>query len=189
MNNTRDITAQLEAILFFKNEPVARKWLGTTLDATSAEIDQGLTSLKEILAERGITLIEKDDEVALRTAPVHSPLLQKIRKEELSRDLGKAGLETLSIVLYRGPVTRADIDFIRGVNSTFIIRSLLIRGLIEKIPNPKDMRGFLYRPTMELLSLLGVSAINEMPEYKEVREEMKLFETQQKEQQKEHGER
>ncbi|MBI2617904.1 SMC-Scp complex subunit ScpB [Candidatus Kaiserbacteria bacterium] len=184
MSSMEDITAQIEAILFFKNEPVTRKWLGTALGAPLAEIDNGLISLKEKLNGRGVLLLEKDDEVALRTAPDYSPLLQRIRKEELSKDLGKAGLETLSIVLYRGPVTRGEIDFIRGVNSTFIIRSLLVRGLVERIPNPKDMRGFLYRPTVELFSFLGISAIDELPEYKEVREEMKLFETEHKE----HGE-
>lgn len=173
-----NIAAQLEAVLFFKNEPVEKKWLETALGKSAAEIAEGLLALKESLKERGIVLLEKDEEVALRTRGEYSSLLQKIRKEELSKDLGRAGLETLSIILYRNPVTRADIDFIRGVNSTFIVRSLLVRGLVERISNPKDMRGFLYRPTVELLSLLGLSSIDELPEYKEVREEMRLFETQ-----------
>jgi segregation and condensation protein B len=75
------------------------------------------------------------------------------------KDLGKAGLETLSIILYQGPISRAEIDYIRGVNSNFILRNLLIRGLIERVENPHDQRSFLYKPTLELISYLGLSKI------------------------------
>lgn len=175
MNN--QIATDIEAVLFFKNEPVKRSWLAKTLKRTDAEVSEGIDELKNRLSGHGIVLVENGDEVALRSAPAQSELLEGIRKEELSRDLGKAGLETLSIILYRGPVTRAEVDYIRGVNSTFIIRSMLVRGLVEKIPNPKDARGFLYQPTFELLSYLGVSKVNELPEYDAVREEIAQFET------------
>lgn len=104
-----------------------------------------------------------------------SALIEKLRKDELVRDLGKAGLETLSIIIYKGPIARAEIDYIRGVQSTFIIRNLMIRGLIEKIPNPKDQRSFLYRPTFDLLSFLGVKSIEEMPEFLKVKEEFESY--------------
>ena len=81
------------------------------------------------------------------------------------KDLGKAGLETLSIILYRGPATRRDIDYIRGVNSQFILRNLLIRGLVEKIQNPDDQRTFFYKPTFQLLSYLGIGKLEDLPEY------------------------
>ncbi len=174
----------IEAILFFKNEPVKKKWLETTLKESSDKVAEALTNLKLDLSSRGIVLIEHDDQVALRTAPEYSEVLSELRKEELSKDLGKAGLETLSIILYRSPVTRADVDYIRGVNSAFIMRNLLVRGLIEKISNPKDARSFLYRPTFSLLSFLGISNVNELPEYQEVRDEITEF----KESQKEHEE-
>ncbi|MCW9054761.1 MAG: SMC-Scp complex subunit ScpB [Candidatus Pacebacteria bacterium] len=175
------LSAQLEAVLFFKNEPLKKTWLAKTLGKTESEIDAGVATLKEQLSGRGITLMEKDGEIALRTAPAYSESLMDIRKDELARDLGKAGLETLSIILYRGPVTRADIDYIRGVNSTFILRSMLIRGLVEKVTNPKDARAYLYQPTFELLSYLGVSSVEELPEYQEVRAEITVFETQKEE--------
>ncbi len=169
---------QIEALLFFKNEPVDKKWLKTTLNKSDAEIEEGIRALKESLFDRGIVLVEKDSDVALRTAPECSSLIESLQKEELSKDLGKAGLETLSIVLYHGPVTRAEIDYIRGVNSTFILRSLLVRGLVEKIPNPDDSRSFLYRPTFDLLSFLGISTISELPEYQQVQDEIESFKSQ-----------
>ena len=98
-------------------------------------------------------------------------------KEELSRDIGKAGLETLSIIIYRGPISRREIDYIRGVNSTFIIRNLLIRGLVEKVQAEKDQRSFLYKPTLELLSFLGVRNFEELPDYAAVRVELEKFMT------------
>ena len=185
------LRAQLEALLFFKGESVKISWLSKTLKRNVHEIKEGIEALKESLKNRGIVLIHKDDSVALRTAPQYSDILIEIRKEELSRDIGKAGLETLSIILYRGPIARAEIDYIRGVNSSFIIRNLLIRGLVEKISNPKDTRAFLYRPSFELLSFLGISKISELPEYERVKEEVADFEKAQQEneeQNKEYGE-
>jgi len=134
-------------------------------------------------------LVELDGKVVLRSAPQYTETLEQLRKEELSRDLGKAGLETLSIILYRAPVTRAEVDYIRGVNSTFIIRNLLIRGLIEKTPNPNDARSFLYKPTFSLLSFLGISNINELPEYEDVRKEIDRFEQEQQEKPEHVGEK
>ena len=89
--------------------------------------------------------------------------------------MGKAGLETLSIILYQGPITRSEIDYIRGVNSNFILRNLLVRGLIEKIVSPKDTRSFMYRPTFELLQHIGVSKIENVPDYQKIRTEIENF--------------
>lgn len=169
------LQTQLEALLFFKGEPVSVSWLSKVLKKDADKIQRGLNELKESLAERGITLVEKDDKITLRTAQEHSDILVDIRKEELERDIGKAGLETLSIILYRGPTARFEIDYIRGVNSSFIIRNLLIRGLIERVTNPKDARVFLYRPSFELLSFLGMSNITELPEYEKIQKELKVF--------------
>ena len=81
------------------------------------------------------------------------------------KDLSKATLETLSIVLYKNGATRAEIDYIRGVNSTFSLRALSVRGLVEKIQDPSDNRRFIYKPTFELLSFMGVTKVEELPEY------------------------
>ena len=166
---------QLESILFWKGEPVSVKRLSQIFEKTDEEINYALTSLETKLSDRGIVLVRKEDEITLGTSKDSSELIEKLTKEELIKDLGKAGLETLSIIIYQGPLTRAEIDYIRGVQSTFILRNLMIRGLIEKINNPKDQRSFLYKPTFELLSFMGVSKIEDMPKYAEARAEIESF--------------
>jgi segregation and condensation protein B len=117
----------------------------------------------------------------LGTAKELSPLIEQLTKDELNRDLGKAGLETLSIILYQGPISRADIDYIRGVNSQFIIRNLLIRGLVERVDNPQDARSFLYQTTLSLLSHLGLSKKEDLPEYTKIREDIESYKNAAKE--------
>ena len=169
------LDAKIEAVLFWKAEPMALSRLAKIFAVTVDEIKKALPVLEMKLAGRGVALVMKDDEVALRTTSDASVFIEGIAKEELTRDLGKAGLETLSIVLYQGPISRREIDYIRGVNSNFILRNLLVRGLVEKIDNPKDQRSFLYRPTFDLLSLLGISKIEELPEYHSARKEIETF--------------
>lgn len=171
-----DLEAKIEALLFFYGEPVSKAKLTKVLDMSEDKVSEAIVNLKESLKERGIVLLTKDNEVTLGTNPKFGSLVEKVVKEELHKDLGRAGLETLSIILYFGPVQRSRVDYIRGVSSTFIVRNLLIRGLIERIDNPSDKRSFLYRPTFELLSYLGVRSIEELPEYEVVRAEIEARE-------------
>ncbi len=176
-----ELDQNIEAVLFFKGEAVSIKKLAQILEKTTEEIEVGLKVLEEKLKTRGIRLLTMEDEMALGTASKADELITKLTKEELSRDIGKAGLETLSIIIYRGPISRREVDYIRGVNSTFIIRNLLIRGLVEKVAAEKDQRSFLYKPTLELLSHLGIEKIEDLPEYTRVKEEIKKFEESEKE--------
>src|SRR4051812_45103329 len=114
------LSSSIEAILFWKGEAVSIKKLASLLEKPEDEIRTGLAELEQKLEGRGLQIVYKEDEVMLGTASELSPVIEKLTKEELMRDLGKAGLETLSIILYRGPVSRRDIDYIRGVNSNFI---------------------------------------------------------------------
>jgi len=175
-----DIDKKIEAVLFFKGEPISIKKLSGILNVSKDEIESGVKILKERLSG-GIVLLEKDDEIMLGTAPDFGALVEGIIKEELQKDLGRAGLETLSIVLYLGPITRSRIDYIRGVNSNFILRNLMIRGLVEKTPNPEDQRSFLYKPTFTLLSYLGINNIENMPNYAKVRSDIEIFESSKQE--------
>ncbi len=170
-----NLSQKIEAILFWKAEPVSIEKLSKFLECDIESIKKALNELQSNLNNRGLTLVETDSEVMLGTAKELSPLIEKLTKEELIRDLGKAGLETLSIILYQGPISRADIDYIRGVNSQFILRNLSIRGLVEKVDNPKDMRSFLYKPTLQLLAHMGISKISDIPEFEKVRQEIESF--------------
>ncbi|MEI6581174.1 MAG: SMC-Scp complex subunit ScpB [bacterium] len=168
-----DLEKKIEAILFWKGEPMSRKKLSEILKVGQNEINDGIAKLKENLNNRGIVLVEKDNDITLGTAAEFSELIGDLQKEELNKNLSKASLETLSIVLYKNGTTRAEIDYIRGVNSSFILRALSIRGLVEKIIDPEDSRRFIYKPSFDLLSFMGVRSIEELPEYNEINNSIK----------------
>jgi len=162
------IESKIEAILFWKGEPISRKKLAEILKVGQTEINESIEKLKENLKERGIVLLEKENDITLGTVPELSKLFEDLQKEELNKDLSKASLETLSIVLYKKGVTRAEIDYIRGVNSSFTLRALSVRGLIEKTIDPKDSRRYIYKPSFELLSFMGMKSVEELPDYEAV---------------------
>ncbi len=166
---------QLEATLFYFAEPKSFGELEKMLKISREDLNSSINILRDALSSRGVRLMVAGDMVSLATAPEASEMIERIVKEEREKELGKAGLETLSIILYHGPLTRSAVDHIRGVNSTFIIRNLLVRGLIEKIENPEDQRSFLYRPTLDLLRFLGVGRVEDLPSYAETRADLESF--------------
>lgn len=157
---------KIEAILLFKNEPVTINALSKILNESVENIKVAVDDLQNKYTERGIVVVTNGNEVALGTHPEASGLIEKIQKDELSRELGRAGLETLAIVLYKGPVSRREIDYVRGVNSSFILRNLLIRGLVERTESEMGERSFSYKPTLELLRHLGVGKKEDLPDFK-----------------------
>lgn len=165
MNN---LEHKIEAVLFWKGEPMSRKNLSDILKVGQVEINEAIDKLKENLNGRGIVLIEKDNDITLGTTPELSDLIGELQKEELNKDLSKASLETLAIILYKNGVNRSEIDYIRGVNSSFILRALSIRGLIDKVSDPKDNRRYVYKPSFNLLSYMGVTSIEELPDYSDI---------------------
>lgn len=160
-----NLDAQIEAILFWKGEPLKIAKLADILGVSKDEVEKGIEDLRKKLTGRGVVVQTHEDEVTIGTNGEMSSVIEKMQRDELSKDLGKAGLETLTIILYQGPVKRSEIDYIRGVNSQFILRNLLIRGLIERVSDPKDERSYLYKPTLNLLSHLGLSKIEDLPEF------------------------
>lgn len=170
-----NLEAYIEGVLFYKSEPVSVSLLARITEASEADVEVALTNLASQLETRGVSLVRAGETVELLTAPGLAPLIEKMRKDEQKRDIGKAGAETLAIVAYSESVTRAEIDFVRGVNSTFILRNLLMRGLIERIENPRDKRSFAYRPTIELYAHLGITKKEDLPEYKEIMEEIERY--------------
>jgi segregation and condensation protein B len=168
----------VEAILFWKGEPLTAKEIAKILKSDEATVKLALEALAVSLKDRGIVLQETRGDQAqysLGTCPEASQLIEGVTKEELSKDLGKASLETLSIILYKGPVKRSEIDNVRGVNSSFILRNLLIRGLITKKPSPTDIRTSVYEASVELLSYLGVTSLEALPNFSLVKEELSDF--------------
>lgn len=180
--NTNRATAKLEALLFWFAEPVSKKRLMELLSVNKADLSSLIIELESELQGRGISIVDNGEEVTLTTSKNVSDILEAISKEELSRDISKASLDTLSIVLYVGPISRAEIDYIRGVSSQYTLRNLMIRGLIQKVDNPKDERKVLYIPTLELLAHMGVGKIEDLPDYEKIRSEISQIRNTQAEQ-------
>ena len=172
MTSTLTVPAQIEALLLYKGGTVRVKEIAHTLDIPLNDVESGLSDLSNQLVGRGVSLVREGDRVALATAGGAHALIESMRRDELDGPVGKAGLETLAIIVYRGPVSRADIEYIRGVNATAILRSLLIRGLIERVDNPEDKRSFLYRATAELPAYLGVDTLSDLAEYATLKGEL-----------------
>ena len=167
MNN---LSVQLEALLFALGRPGSVSELAKILNVSSEDIR---TAVRESSGSaRGVVMVDDGREIELRASSEASEMIERVRREEFSRDIGRAGLEALAAVIYRGPLSRSEIDFIRGVNSSQTLRTLLMRGLLRKVPNPKDERSFLYEPTTELLSELGIERVGDAPEYEVIKQKL-----------------
>lgn len=167
----------IEALLFFKGEPVAIKKIASLLKKEESEIEEAIKELEKKLEGRGLTLVYHDRKVMLGTNSKLSGFITELSKDELEKELGKAGLETLSVILYKGPISKKEIDYIRGVNSSYILRNLLIRGLVERDDEIKK-RGNFYKPTIELLTFLNLNKIEDLPEYEKSREELESLKSE-----------
>lgn len=169
-----NLETQIEAILFYTAEPTKISFLAKTLEVKVSEISDALTVLNESLKTRGIRVVVHNDEASLVTAPELGTLIEKIIKEERERDLGKAGIETLTIVAYKGPVTKKEIEYIRGVNSQYAIRNLLLRGLIERTTSGEGR--VVYTVTSDTIRFLGLTKISDLPEYETQRNKLEVKE-------------
>jgi len=167
---------KIESLLFYRNEPVRYSWLAKKLGLTEGEIKQLVHAMLSFYENRGIALVCTEEAVALMTSESSSELLQEITKSGEERELSKQALETLAIILYRGRITKSEIDYIRGVNSVFILRNLLIRGLVSKKQNLLDKRAPFYIPTHDLFSFLGITSSEELPERNEVFKKLEQLE-------------
>ena len=161
--------AALEALLFAAGEPLEKKQLQTLLSLSEKQLAVVLEALAQSLKGRGVALIETAGEVELRTAPEAADILKKLREQELSRDLGKGSLETLAVVAYQSGATRSEIDWVRGVNSSASLRTLLMRGLIDGREDEKDRRRIRYTLTTEALAHLGITRLEDLPRMEELR--------------------
>ena len=176
MPKQSELVKKIEAILFYLAEPVSVNFLSKTLEVSKKEITDAISELRLSLENRGIRVVQHDDEVMLVTSPELSELLLKIIKEEREKDLGRAGIETLAIIAYKGPVSKKEIEYIRGVNCQWALRSLLLRGLVERKNSPIDVRVVVYSITSDAIRYLGLSSIRELPEFDEIKKQLEIVE-------------
>lgn len=161
----------IESILFSIGEPISIEKLAKTLLKNQGLIKKAIDELVEDYEKenRGLRIIKKGEKIQLVSSPENSQYIEKLIKHELQEDLTPASLEALAVIAYRGPITRAEIEEIRGVNCSYILRNLLIRGLIERKGHLEDARAYIYEISFDFLKKLGLSSIEELPEYKKLK--------------------
>ncbi len=167
----------LEGLLFYRSAPLKKQALIKQFEIDALGLQAAIEALKTRLESGALRLVETDTEIQLVTAPSLAPFIEDIRKQDIKSDIGKAGAETLAIILYRGTVSRSEIDQIRGVNSSFILRNLLVRGLIERVPAEKG-GGYMFRITPDLLAHLGVATTQELTDFARITDALEAFLTE-----------
>jgi len=176
-NEIKDETlARIEAFLFIHGSPVSFDKIAALLGVTREQAEKSVDALSDRYAQdnqRGIYCIKGKDDVTLATKPAYASILEQYIKEELKEELTPAALETLSLIAYLGPISRPQVDFIRGVNSSFIVRNLLVRGLIERSQGKGN--AYDYHVTTDFLRFMGVGSVKELPEYARYQELKKTY--------------
>jgi len=158
------LEARVEALLFVSPARVALNQLAQVLDVTPRDIELALEKLDQGYADSGIRLQRSNRSVQLTTAPEFAHDVEKFLGLEETTSLSRAALEVLAIIAYQQPVTRPQIDSVRGVNSDSVLRTLLRHGLIEEVGRTEAPgRPILYATTEEFLAHFGLGSMSDLP--------------------------
>lgn len=167
--------SQIESLLFMAGKPLMVKKMADMLEAKPADVQR---TADELVAhyqseQRGMHVMKIGQSYQMATAPDNSALIETFIKSEQSGELTKPSLETLTIIAYRGPITKSELEQIRGVNCSLILRNLLIRGLIDA-KYDKSMVATAYQITMDFLEFLGIASQEALPEYEKLHDDTRL---------------
>lgn len=167
------LRAQLESLLFAAGKPLSIKKLAEILSVPATEIEAVASDLELIYRQHhhGLEVIRHQGEIVMATRPEHSKLVKDFIKAEELGDLTKPQLEALSVLAYRGPLSKAELEQIRGVNCSLILRNLMIRGLVEAVDQGNQTR---YQVTVDFLRYLGITSISELPDYQNLSQDENL---------------
>lgn len=159
----------IEAILFAAGRPITVRKLAELTDVKTDEVEDALEALKERLQERsGLMLQEYGKEFELVTKPDAAEAVKKVVKDEEQGELTRASLEALTILAYRGPMTRPEMEQIRGIQSSLILRNLMIRGLVEQ-KDDERLGQPTYAVTFDFMKHLGLASVKDLPDYESLR--------------------
>lgn len=163
-NGRLPLEARVEALLFVAEEPPTVLQLTRALEVPPEAVEAALQALQERLQDRGLRLQRNGDRVQLVTAPEAAEDVRRFLRLATGPRLSTAALETLAIIAYRQPITRAEIEAIRGVNCEGVLRTLLARGLIEEVGRGEGPgRPIRYGTTFLFLQQFGLSALSQLP--------------------------
>lgn len=171
-----DIEAKIEGVLLAHGDPIGMeklaKAIGESAETTVGAIDRLRSDYLE--HSRGFAILKHGNSVQLVSCEACGEYIKRLKKVEDETALSPAALEVLSIVAYRGPMTRAEIELIRGVHCGSVLRSLALRGLVERTEVSEDGRSYSYAPSFALLKLFGIASVRELPDYDELSGNTKL---------------
>jgi segregation and condensation protein B len=159
-----DLPALLEALLFAAGRPVTAPELAAALGVGRPEVMEGLSALRGRLAGRGLRLQEHAGEWQLVSAPEAARAIERLAGAPAPPRLSQAALETLAVVAYRQPVTRAQVEAVRGVDCSGVLSGLTARGLVEEAGRSEAAgRPILYGTGLEFLRLFGLDSLEDLP--------------------------
>ena len=168
-NGNLSLTARVESLLFVAEEPVSPHRLAEALEATPQQIEEALDALVNYYEGSGLRLQRVHGRVQLTTAPEAAPYVERFLGLEARIYISQAALEALAIVAYRQPITRPEIETIRGVGSDSVLRTLLSAGLVDRVGRADAVgRPFLYGTTAEFLQHFGLQDLDELPELEQL---------------------
>lgn len=177
--NEEEKIAALEALLFQYGEQIQIKKLSSLLNLKEDECRNLINIFSESLAteeKSGLTLLVNGNFAQLVTKPSFQFLSERITQEEFRQELTPAGLETISIIAYLGPISRSAIDYIRGVNSSFTLRNLLMRGLVLREQSAERKNMYEYYISSDFLKHMGIGNADDLPEYQKYKDILTKFE-------------
>ena len=168
-----EIQSKIQSLLFVANKPLTTSAISKFVECSTEEADQALRELLAMHSETGVVLLESNGSWQFSTNPSNAALVKNFLNIELREKLTDATVETLAIIAYRQPISRAELEAIRGVNCQYSIRNLLVRGLIQK-SSQKEARGVMYETTPEFLQHLGIQSVNDLPSFEGLSEKIQL---------------
>ncbi len=169
MGSAAKLTGALEAVLFAHGEPMSVERLAVLCGASVPEVESALTEIGASLESdesRGLALLRHGASAQLVTHPRFADQIAELLRGELSQDLGPASMETLALVAYFGPISRAKVDHVRGVSSAVSLRTLLVRGMIERTREGKGEH--MYQVTPEFMREMGITDRESLPDFGEL---------------------
>ncbi|MFH1564731.1 MAG: SMC-Scp complex subunit ScpB [bacterium] len=174
--------SKIESILFASTKPLSVAQLKNILNCETQDIKKALEELEKQYNQKGsgINLINNLSKYQLATSPDNSKIIQDMLKSEMTGELTRPSLETLTVISYRGPISRAELEQIRGVNCSLILRNLMMRGLVESYYD-KQKAVTLYNITLDFMRFLGINNVGELPDYEKLNQSedlVKLLEKQ-----------
>ncbi len=166
---------KIESLLFVASKPISIKKIAELLGIDDGAVEVELESLKQSynVEERGIQIAQHGSSVQMVTSSLNAKVVADFLKDERTGELTKPSLETLTIIAYRGPIPKSEVDLIRGVNCSLILRNLLIRGLITSRED-KERMTTLYEISFDLLRHLGIRNVQELPNFLELNKDEHL---------------